>query len=72
MIPTTESWPLKIDENIINNVKTSIKKIFNKLDIHFGEFNIEMYLNKNNELFIIEINPRQGGCNIPIDRKSVV
>ncbi len=70
MIPTTESWPLKIDKNIINNLKIQIKSIFEKLNISFGEFNVEMYINKNNNLFIIEINPRQGGCDIPSSIKK--
>ncbi len=70
MIPTTESWPLCLSDNVMSAVKSTIQKIFKKLNIIFGEFNVEMYLNKKKQLFVIEINPRQGGCDIPISIKK--
>ena len=66
MIPTTHSWPLDVDTKIINNIKKSIMMIFKNLNISIGEFNAEIYINKNGDLFFIEINPRQGGNYIPI------
>jgi len=65
MIPTTESWPFIVSNSLFDEIKNSIKKIFTELNITFGEYNVEMYLNDCNELFIIEINPRQGGYDIP-------
>lgn len=66
MVPQTSSFPLKIEDDELDTVKDAIIKIFTDLNITFGEYNLEMYFNKSNKLFIIEINPRQGGNYLPI------
>lgn len=65
MVPMTQSFPLKLEEPEMQVVKNELDKIFTGAGIVFGEYNVEMYFNQNRELFIIEINARQGGNGIP-------
>lgn len=65
MIPTTQMYPLIIDEKKIEEIKTIITNIFMETGIIHGEYNIEIYYTKNNKPFVIEINARQGGNKIP-------
>lgn len=65
MVPMTYSSPLLEDENKINKIKYSIEQLVRKSGLKFGEFNIEGYFNQDDEFFVIEINPRQGGNEIP-------
>lgn len=65
MVPMTQSFPMKLEDGQMETVKRSLTKIFHAAGIVHGEYNVEMYFNKNGELFIIEINARQGGNGIP-------
>lgn len=65
MIPMIQSYPLAIPEEQMNIVKKTLSDVFAQLGIKHGEFNVELYFTKDNQLFIIEINARQGGNGIP-------
>ncbi len=64
-MPKTKEFPLKINSEKMDVVKNSLKKIFNHIGIKHGEYNVEMYFTQEEKLFIVEINPRQGGNSIP-------
>lgn len=49
----------------IENDKNAINKIIELLKIEFGPFNLELMFNKDNQLYVIEMNPRNGGNKIP-------
>lgn len=66
MIPMTYSCPFQIDDVSMNKIKDTVIKIVKGADIRFGEFNIEMYFTKSGEVFVIELNTRQGGRFLPI------
>lgn len=65
MLPMIESFPIDISESDFHLVKQTIKRLFDKAHIKHGQYNVEMYFTKRRELFVIEINARQGGNNIP-------
>lgn len=65
MVPMTQSFPLRMEEKRMREIKKTITLIFEKLGIVFGEYNVEMYFTTNDKLFVIEINARQGGNGIP-------
>lgn len=65
MLPMMESFPILIDNDEFDIVKDHLKKVFMEAGIVHGQYNVEMYFTKRHELFIIEINARQGGNNIP-------
>ncbi len=65
LIPMTQSYPILLPEQQINEVKDGVRKLFEAAGIVHGEYNIEGYYTRQSELFFIEINARQGGNGIP-------
>lgn len=65
MLPMTQTYPIILTPEELEEVKDTVTKIIRTAGITFGEFNIELYYGKNHELFCIEINGRQGGNGIP-------
>ena len=65
MIPTTQVYPIVLSNQKIRIVKEAVSAIFKNAGVRFGEYNIEMYFDKYDRLFVIEINVRQGGNGIP-------
>lgn len=65
MVPMMDVFPPLLNQIQLREVKATIADLFCRAGIVFGEYNIEMYYTPRNELFCIEINPRQGGNGIP-------
>lgn len=65
LVPMTYTAPLWINEQCKEKIKRTISSILYAANITFGEYNIEGYFNKSGDFFIVEINPRQGGHEIP-------
>lgn len=66
MLPMTQTFPIILTEDEINEVKATTEKLLKEAGIVFGEFNIELYYGEEKRLFCIEINARQGGNGIPL------
>lgn len=64
-VPVGTSYPVHISNNRLDLVKHEIQKLFDSLDIKFGAFNIEIMIDKNENLYFIEMGPRNGGNMIP-------
>ena len=64
-IPMTYSIPLRVDPLELTEIRNTLFRILDAADFTFGELNVEMYFTKDHRLFVIEINPRQGGAGIP-------
>ena len=64
-IPMTYSIPFRTDSSKLTEIQNTLQKILEAADFIFGELNVEMYFTKDDRLFVIEINPRQGGAGIP-------
>lgn len=65
MIPMTYIFPAILTQEKLSVIKKNVAKLFKEAGIRHGEYNIEMYFTKKEELFIIEVNPRQGGHLLP-------
>ena len=65
MIPMTYVFPLRKEEKRTGQLKETLAKAFRAAGIMHGEYNIEMFFTAENEPFLIELNPRQGGNNLP-------
>ena len=65
MVPTTQVYPIVLDDKRIQIVKEAVSVIFSNAGVKFGEYNIEMFFDSSDRLFVIEINVRQGGNGIP-------
>lgn len=62
MIPMTYVFPL--DEERVEDLKTALEAAFQTAGVVHGEYNIEACF-VDDKPFIIEINPRQGGNDLP-------
>lgn len=66
MIPMTYIFPHLLEEKELEKFKETVERIINESGIVFGELNVEGYLTNDGQIFVIEINPRQGGNHIPL------
>lgn len=66
LIPIGEMLPAGIDTSQRNNIYKELQRIVTALDIRFGELNIEIILDKNDNVHFLELGPRAGGNMIPI------
>lgn len=64
-VPMTHVFPVLETDSNIEKFKQSVEKILLRSGVKLGEFNVEGYITKKNEIFLIEINVRQGGNHIP-------
>lgn len=65
MIPMTYVFPLQETERKTMLLKEALIKAFRSAGIQHGEYNIEMFFTPDERPFLIEINPRQGGNDLP-------
>ena len=65
MVPMTYMSPYVDSEKHMQIIKEALTNTFNKLKIRHGQYNVEAYFNKDDVLFVIEINARQGGHGLP-------
>lgn len=66
LIPIGEKKPLCASEKQKANIYAELQRIVSALDIRFGELNIEIILDKNDQIHFLELGPRAGGNMIPI------
>lgn len=55
----------EIDDRVEKEIQETLQKIFTEAGIQWGEYNVELSFNEKNEIFVIEINVRQGGMMLP-------
>lgn len=66
LIPIGEQMPSGLNEKQQANVHSELQRIVTALDIRFGELNIEIILDKDDNVHFLELGPRAGGNMIPI------
>ena len=66
MIPMTSMFPMRLEEEQTAAVKRDLARAVKCAGIRHGQYNAELYFTDGGELFIIEINARQGGNQIPL------
>ena len=64
-LPMTYSIPFRTDPLKLIEIQNTLGKLLDAADFTFGELNVEMFFTEDHRLFVIEINPRQGGAGIP-------
>lgn len=65
MLPETYIFPMILSEDKKAKIKDVVKRILKTAGIKHGQYNVEAYFTNNDDVFVIEINPRQGGNHIP-------
>lgn len=66
LIPIGEKKPLCVSKKQNANIHSELQRVVTALDIRFGELNIEIILDKDDNVHFLELGPRAGGNMIPI------
>ena len=66
MIPMTYIFPLSLEREQFIKLKDTLITAFRAAGISHGQYNVELFFTESEELFLIEINARQGGNKIPL------
>ena len=64
-IPQCYCSATELDEATMQKIYDNLTVIVDSIGIKWGEYNVELSFNEKNEVFIIEINARQGGMRLP-------
>lgn len=64
-VPIGLSFPTTQKKEIQNNAKNQLERIFKLLNMKMGAYNIEYIVGKDDQVYILEIGPRNGGNFIP-------
>lgn len=65
LVPVGKSYPLELEDKDIKNVKMVLSEIVSKLKIKNGSLNVELVVDKEGNVWPIDIGPRSGGNMIP-------
>ena len=66
LIPIGEKKPTGLNVSQISSIRLELQRIVEALGICFGEMNIEILLDKDDNVHFLELGPRAGGNMIPI------
>lgn len=66
LIPIGEKYPILLTPKQDTIIKEELQRIITTLEIKSGELNVEILLDKNNNVHLLELGPRAGGNMIPI------
>lgn len=66
LIPIGKKKPSGLNQYQTELVRRELQRIIDLLDYRFGELNIELLLDKENNVHFLELGPRAGGNMIPI------
>lgn len=66
LIPIGEKKPVLLSKKQKDNLYRELQRIVTKLDICFGEMNIEVIFDEKDNVHFLELGPRAGGNMIPI------
>lgn len=64
-VPIGLSYPSTQEQSIQNEARKQIQQILTLLNMKMGAYNIEYIVGQNNQVYILEIGPRNGGNYIP-------
>lgn len=65
LVPVGKSFPLQLCDDDIEKVKQTLQMLVNRLHIKSGAINVELIVDKNDNVWPIDIGPRNGGNMIP-------
>lgn len=66
LIPIGKKKPCGLTAFQEEKVRAELQRLMKMLDVRFGEMNIEILLDNNNDVHFLEVGPRAGGNMIPL------
>lgn len=71
LVPIGERYPGNLSVTAVRRIHEALQRLVTLLGIRFGELNIEILLDKDEEVHFLEVGPRAGGNMIPIQLSDV-
>lgn len=65
LVPVGKSFPLLISNDDFNNVKFVLQRLVDLTNFKNGAINVELVIDKNDDVYLIDVGPRNGGNMIP-------
>ena len=65
LVPVGKSYPLALNKKQEEKARCELQHLINVLEISGGAVNVELIIDKNNDIYFIDIGPRSGGNMIP-------
>lgn len=65
LVPVGKSYPLMISKEKIEEIHQTVQRVVDLLNIQFGAFNLELMFDNEDNPYLIEMGPRNGGNMIP-------
>ena len=66
MVPMTYTAPLFLEQDRRCQITDTLSRLLDAAGVRFGEYNVEGYFTSTGDFFVLEINVRQGGNEIPM------
>lgn len=66
LVPIGERWPGGLSKKETDRIHHELQRLVTMLGIRFGELNIEILLDKDDNVHFLEVGPRAGGNMIPL------
>lgn len=60
-----EFWPSLLSQKMIDKVNDELQRLITCLEMKSTAYNIEVIIDKNDDVYILELGPRNGGSYIP-------
>lgn len=64
-VPLGECWPSVLDTKTQQKVHDELQRLITELGMKTGAYNIEVIIDKNDDIYILELGARNGGSLIP-------
>ena len=64
-VPLGECWPSLLDKKTQDKIHAELQRLITELDMKTGAYNIEVILDKDDNVYILELGARNGGSLIP-------
>ena len=64
-VPLGECWPSVLDNGIQDKIHNELQRLISELGMKTGAYNIEVILDKDDNVYILELGARNGGSLIP-------
>jgi biotin carboxylase len=64
-VPIGESFPLKANNDLQNRIHSEIQRLLSLLNMKIGALNFDIIIDKEGNIYLMEIGPRNGGNFIP-------
>lgn len=60
-VPVLTTWPYIMPKHIQDNIHNEIQRVLDLLDMKTGSYNFDIRIDKDENIYLIEITPRNGG-----------